>query len=94
MLIEDITGDFVDLLEKRVWAKSGNKIVRKTRCLSGPRKGRVVSSPAQCNAPRDMKKSRTLKKTRAAKGFRMARKARRTKRINPTSKRIRKLNRT
>jgi hypothetical protein len=94
MIIEEITQDFEDLLEKRVWAKSGSKIVRKTRCVSGPRKGRVVSSPAQCNAPKDIKKSRVMKKTRAAKGFRMARKARRTKRINPTSKRIRRLNRT
>jgi hypothetical protein len=94
MLIEEITLDFDTLLEKRVWAKSGNKVIRKTRCMSGPRKGRVVSDPAQCSKPKNMKKSRTMKKTRASKGFRMAKKARKTKRFNPASKRVQRLNRS
>lgn len=88
--LDDIFED--DLEEKQVWAKRGNKVVRKTRCMSGPRKGRVVSSPSQCNKPKDMKKSRTLKKTKAQKGYRMAKKARKTKRMNPTSKRVRNMN--
>lgn len=92
MLVEDITKDFEDILEKKVWAKSGNKVVRKTRCASGPRKGRVVSSQAQCSKPKNMKKSRAMRKTRAAKGFRMARKAKKTKRMNSASKRVRRLN--
>lgn len=95
MLIEEITDidDFeMDLDEKKVWAKRGNKVVHKYRCTSGPRKGRVVASPSQCNAPKDMKKSRQMKKTRAQKGFRMARKARKTKKHNPVSKRVRNMN--
>lgn len=96
MLLEEITGidneEYIDLDEKRVWAKRGNKVVRKFRCMSGPRKGRMVSSPAQCSKPKDMKKSRTLKKTKAQKGYRMTKKANKTKRLNPVSKRIRRMN--
>lgn len=83
-----------DLTEgaRMVWARSGNKVVRKYRCTSEKRKGRVVSSPTQCNAPIDIKKRQEMRKTRAAKSSRMARKARKTKRFNPASKRIQSLN--
>lgn len=77
---------------KLVWRKMGNKITRAVRCTSGPRAGRVVSSAGKCGAPIDIKKRMTLKKTKARMGSRMARKARRTKRINPVSKRVRALN--
>jgi hypothetical protein len=33
---------------KIVWGKSGEKIVRKYRCTSGKRKGKIVSSPDKC----------------------------------------------
>tara|TARA_B100001057_G_scaffold403414_1_gene415709 strand:+ start:37408 stop:37686 length:279 start_codon:yes stop_codon:yes gene_type:complete len=78
---------------KMVWAKRGKKIVRKVRCTSGPRKGRMVSNAGQCSKPINLKKRMTLKKTRARMGRRMARKAARTKRRNPVSKRIARLNR-
>jgi len=78
---------------KMVWAKRGKKIVRKVRCTSGPRKGRMVSSASQCSKPINLKKRMTLKKTRAKMGKRMARKAARTKRRNPVSKRVARLNR-
>jgi len=78
---------------KMVWAKRGSKIVRKVRCTSGPRKGRMVSNAGQCSKPINLKKRMTLKKTRAKMGKRMARKAARTKRRNPVSKRIARLNR-
>jgi len=78
---------------KMVWAKRGSKIVRKVRCTSGPRKGRMVSNAGQCSKPINLKKRMTLKKTRAKMGKRMARRAARTKRRNPVSKRIAKLNR-
>ena len=39
-----------ELTEGMTWAKRGNKVVRKFRCVSGRRKSRVVSSPAQCFA--------------------------------------------
>ena len=78
---------------KMVWAKRGSKIVRKVRCTSGPRKGRMVSSASQCSKPINLKKRMTLKKTRARMGKRMARRAARTKRRNPVSKRVARLNR-
>lgn len=80
------------LTERQVWAKSGQKVVRKYRCLSGARKGRTVAEPAQCFAAPDVKKRMTMKKTRARLGARMARKARKTKRVNPASRRVAALN--
>jgi hypothetical protein len=83
-----------DLMEARmVWRKSGNKVTRGVRCTSGPRRGRVVSTAAQCAAPINIRKRLSFKKTKAKMGKRMARKARRTKKFNPASKRISRLNR-
>ena len=75
-----------------VWARKGNKIVRKFRCSVGQRKGRVVSDPSQCAKPIDLKKRMTLRKTKAKMGARIAKKAQRTKRMNPASKAIQRLN--
>ena len=86
MLVSEI------LVEKLVWARSGKKAVRKYRCTSGNRKGRVVSTAAQCFSPLDIKKRITLKKTKSKFGKRLARKARKTKRINPVSRKIARLN--
>ena len=36
-----------------VFGKSGNKTVRKYRCTSGPRKGRIVAKAATCGAPKN-----------------------------------------
>jgi hypothetical protein len=77
---------------KMVWAKKGSKLTRKYRCSVGPRKGRVVSSLSQCGKPIDLKKRFVLRRTKAAKGSRMARRARFTKRVNPTSRMVRRLN--
>jgi hypothetical protein len=82
-----------DLDEKQVWARSGKNVVRKYRCTSGNRKGRVVSKMSQCFAAPDIKKRATLKRTKARMGKRMARKARRSKRINPASIRLKSMNR-
>ncbi len=80
------------VVEGMTWAKRGNKVVRKFRCTSGKRKSRVVSSPAQCFAAPDIKKRIKLKMTKARLGARMARKAKKTKRVNPASRRIAALN--
>ena len=87
MLIEEIVGE-----TKQVWGRSGGKIKRKFRCMSGNRKGRVVSNPAQCFRPIDIKKRMSLKRTKAKMGSRMTRKANRTKRLNPISRRLQSLN--
>jgi|TARA_R110002074_G_scaffold166179_6_gene326587 hypothetical protein len=77
---------------KVIFAKRGNKVVKKFRCLVGKRKGRIVGSPKQCNAPLDLKKRYVMRRTRAAKGARMMKKAQRVKRTNPASKIVRSLN--
>ncbi len=78
--------------EAMAWARSGTKVVRKYRCSSGSRKGRVVADVTQCFKAPDVKKRATLKKTKARLGSRMARKSKRTKKINPASRRIQALN--
>jgi hypothetical protein len=80
--------------EKQVWAKSGKKVVRKYRCSSGIRAGRVVSKIAQCFAAPDIKKRTKMKITRARLGKKMARKAKFTKKRNPVSKRVAALNKS
>jgi hypothetical protein len=89
MLIEEL-----DILTETnmVWRKVGGSIVRAVRCSSGRRKGRVVGNAGQCSAPVDVKKRITLNKTRARLGKKMSAKARRTKRVNPVSKRVAKMN--
>ena len=89
MLLRELT---LPLEEKRIWARSGKKIVRKYRCSGGRRHGRIVAKIAQCFAAPDMKKRFTLKKTKARVGSRMTRKARRTKRVNTVSRRVQSLN--
>lgn len=76
------------------YGKSGGKTVRKYRCTSGPRKGRVVAKAATCNAPINVKARQTAKKTRAATKSQAAVKSRRTKQTNPASKRAARINKT
>lgn len=85
MIIRDIT-------EKQVWGRKGTKLVRKYRCASGARKGRTVSKISQCFAAPDIKKKSQMKRTRARLGAKMARKAKKTKRMNPASRQLKRLN--
>ena len=91
MLLREFFND--QLIEKQVWARSGKKVVRKYRCMSGKRKGRVVAQISQCFAAPDVKKRIKMKQTKARLGAKMARKARKTKRVNPASRRVQALNR-
>jgi len=75
-----------------IFGKSGNKTVRKYRCTSGTRKGRIVAKPATCNAPKNVKAANTLKKTRRSKGPQISIKSTRTKRTNPASQKLKRLN--
>lgn len=84
--------EILPLVEKQTWGRSGNKVVRKYRCTSGQRKGRIVSKMSQCFAPVNVKKRAKMKQTKARLGKRIARKTKRTKRINPASRRVQKLN--
>jgi hypothetical protein len=82
-----------ELTEGQTWARSGKKVVRKYRCTSGPRKNRVVAKMQQCFAAPNIKARIALKRTRARLGKRIARKAKKTKRINPASRRVQAMNR-
>lgn len=92
MRLSDINSNDQITEARMVWRRVGNKLVRGVRCTSGRRKGRVVSTVAQCNAPIDLKRRLVMKRTKAKYGDRMARKARRTRRVNPASRRLRTLN--
>ena len=75
-----------------VAGRTGNKVVRKYRCTSGSRKGRVVAKPSTCNAPRNVRKSVELKKTKRKKGANMQVKINRTKRATGPSTRLKNIN--
>mgnify|MGYP000107676576 FL=1 len=77
---------------KMAWGRSGNKVVRKYRCSIGRLKGKIVSSPGACFKAPDIRKRIKLKMTKAKLGSRMKLKSKRTKRINPASKRVQALN--
>jgi hypothetical protein len=92
MNLRELTSDL--MLEKQIWARSGKKVVRKYRCAGGQRHGRIVSTPAQCFKPKNLKRRVTAKRTQARLGKRIARKAQRTKRHNAVSKRVRMMNKS
>lgn len=96
MIIEEICSEERIILDEAqlVWARSGSKVVKKYRCTSGLRKGRVVASPAQCAAPINIGKRVAFKKLKAKMGGKMARKAKKTKRTNPASRRIKSMNKS
>lgn len=75
-----------------IWSRSGGKQVRKYRCTSGQRKGRIVAKAATCNAPINQKAKLTLSKTKRRKGSSLAIKTAKTKRSNPASKRLKRIN--
>ena len=76
---------------RKVTARSA-KPVMKWRCLSGPRKGRVVPKVTDCGDQPDVRARERMKTTRARTKLPQARRAKRTKRINPVSRLIRRLN--
>lgn len=80
---------------KTAWKKTGqNKVSRRYRCQSGPRKGRVMASPASCNAPLNHKKRANLVKNKAKSGKQRNFKRQKTMRQQPGSKRARNYNRS
>ena len=75
-----------------VFSRTGNKLKTKWRCTSGTRRGRVVGNAKDCDAPIDQKKRAQMKVTRKTKSKVAARKVKKTKRVNPASKRVAALN--
>jgi hypothetical protein len=76
-----------------VYGKQKSSIKRKFRCVTGPRKGRLVADPSTCTAPMNVKKSQQMKATRRRTGTAQSQKQKLTKRYNPTSQNLKKLNR-
>ena len=74
------------------WKRSGTRNTRKFRCKSGPRKGRVMASPASCNKPIDSKKRATLKRTKSRMGGHRVYRSNLTRKRNPYSRRLQTLN--
>lgn len=85
--LEDLDEGYVQIA-----GRTGNKIVRKYRCTSGARRGRIVASPGTCSAPRNVRSSINIKKARRKKGSQMMIKSLRTKRARKSSKRLATLN--
>ena len=69
--------------EKQIWGRKGTSVVRKYRCTSGQRKGRIVAKPDQCFKPINIKARIRMRRLRSQKGAVMVRRAKRTKRTNP-----------
>ena len=77
----------------QVWSRNkGGQMVRKYRCLSGARKGRIVANPSVCTQPKTMGSMMGMKRAKARRGSTMNIKRSFTKRTNPSSIRLRNLN--
>ena len=87
MLVNEIVEGFV-----QIFGRNKGKVVRRYRCTSGSRRGRIVSNPATCTAPKNVKAKMNMKATRRKKGASMGVAARRTKRTNPASQKLKRLN--
>ena len=67
----------------QVWSRNkGGQMVRKYRCLSGARKGRIVSNPSVCTQPKKMGSMMGMKRAKARRGSTMNIKRSFTKRTN------------
>jgi len=89
---QDVEEQFLDEGYVQIAGRSGNKIVRKYRCTSGARRGRIVSKASTCTAPKNIRSSVNIKKAKRSKGSLMKVKALRTKRARKSSKRLATLN--
>jgi hypothetical protein len=85
--IKDIEEGYVQIA-----GRSGGKIVRKYRCTSGSRRGRIVSKPGTCSAPKNVKSTINMKKAKRRAGSLMTTRAQRTKTALKTTKRLQRLN--
>jgi hypothetical protein len=85
--LEDVINE-----HRMVWksTKKGPKLA--WRCTSGFRANRTVPDARDCGKPLDYAQRARMKVTRARTSKAQARKAKKTKKINPTSKLIRKMN--
>jgi len=88
---EFITEHRLEWGRKRATSRGG-KTAMKWRCTSGPRKGRLVSQVADCDAFVNAKQREKMKTIRAKTSKPQARRSARSKKINTASRLVRKLN--
>lgn len=89
MIIQDVLEGAIQIFGRR-----GGKLVRKYRCTSGQKKGRIVAKPQTCNTPIRLSSRVSAKKARSRKSPLIKIKTRITKKTNPRSKLVSKLNKT
>jgi hypothetical protein len=78
---------------RMVWKRTAKgRPQLKWRCETGPRAGRTVPNVKDCSAAPDVAQAQRFKKTRAKTKIRQARRTKRTKRVNPTSRLVQRLN--
>lgn len=89
---EDEEEPLYEVGAKIAWSRQGGKLTRKFRCTQGPRKGRIVNSPVDCGKPIDPQKRQRFRVARAKQAPKAAARAKVTKKRDPTSRVVRKLN--
>ena len=72
----------------QILRRVGNKLKSGFRCVSGPRKGRIVAKSSTCNAKLNPVKGAKIRRRRQAKATQAGVKMAFTKRTNPASKRL------
>lgn len=78
---------------RMVWKRTPTgAVAMKWRCETGPRQGRTVPKVSDCSAAPDVAQAQRMKNTRAKTKIRQAKKTAKTKRVNPSSKLVQKLN--
>lgn len=87
MKVAEITENIIP-----IWGRSKGKVVRKYRCTTGARKGRIVAKPSTCTAVKKVGSMLSMKKARRQRSAVSQVKASRRKRAGVASQRIASLN--
>ena len=72
----------------QILRRSGKRLKTGFRCVSGPRKGRIVAKSATCNAKLNPIKGAKIRRKRQLKATQAGKKMAFTKRTNPISRRL------
>ena len=89
MIVSDIVEGAI-----QIFGRSKGKVVRKYRCTSGQKKGRIVAKPQTCSNPIRVSSRKSIKIAKARRSPLIKIKSRYTKRMSPTSRRLTRLNTT
>lgn len=98
MLVSEITNGILTEAVQQIWGRTGGKdgtggkVVKKYRCTTGSRKGRIVATPTTCNAPKKISSMNTMKKVRRMRSTVSQVKSSRRKRAGAASQRLAKIN--